>query len=216
MRSLFLLGAALVVTACAAAHDDSPATSSTPTDPGQSEKAPGAPPAQPPAADPAVPAPPPAPDCSIAPLSGVPQIDATFLFTAPPAMTGGTLDGEYVIEKATVYLPPNLSGLVDTTKSTGKVVGWAVFKGPRYRVSLKADFTIVSALGTQAQSVDSESQGGFTTASAALKLDHECDGALTDEADYSYTDDGGGHERLLVKTPTAYGDVYMELDALKK
>ena len=50
---------------------------------------------------------------------------------------------------------------------------------------------------------------------AVLTLDHACDGALTDEADYSFTDTGNGRATILIKTPTPYGDTYLELDAAK-
>jgi hypothetical protein len=154
-------------------------------------------------------------DCSLGALTGIPVVAAQFVIGAPPAMTGGTLDGDYAVTKVTVYLPTGVAGLVDPKTSSGTVSAWAVFKGSRYRVHLKADFKIATSLGPQAQSVDTESQGGFTTSGAALTLDHACDTALADEADYSFTDDGSSRPTLLVKTTTPYGDAYMAMDATK-
>ncbi|HEY8076513.1 MAG TPA: hypothetical protein VIF62_20455 [Labilithrix sp.] len=161
------------------------------------------------------PPPPPTKDCSLEAVTGLPDVPASFVLAAPPAMTGGTLDGEYGVEKVTVYLPTGLAGVVDTKASTGTVSAWAVFKGSRYRLHLKADFAIATSFGPQTQSIDTESQGGFTTNAATLLLDHECDTAIADEADYAFTDDGSGRATLLVKSSSPYGDVYMAMDAIK-
>lgn len=160
-------------------------------------------------------------DCKLAAMTGVADVDATFVTYAapsevPPAMTGGKLDGKYRVDKAKVYLPSGTAGLADPKKSTGTVNAWAVFDGTNYRIALKASFTISSVLGSQTQGTDTASQGGFTVSSATLTLDHACDTALADEADYSFTDNGGGRATLLIKTPTTYGDTYMQLDAQKE
>ncbi len=159
-------------------------------------------------------------DCRLAALVGVADITPTFVMHAPPAsapptMSGGTLKGEYKVDKATVFLPSGASGLVDPRKSTGSINAWAVFDGTNYRLHLKADFLIDSVIGPQAQGTDTASQGGFVTSGAALTLDHACDSAPADEADYSYTDNGGGRATLLIKTPSPYGDTYLQLDAAK-
>jgi hypothetical protein len=212
---LVRLAVPFVIVACATtAHEDPPPTPATDVD-----KTIPAPPAAPAPAETPPPAPadaaPPPPDCSLGAVTGFPQVASTFEIGAPPTMTGGTLDGDYAVVKATVYLPTGAAGLVDTKTSTGKVSAWAVFKGSRYRLHLDSDFTIATTFGPQSQSVNTESQGGFTIAGPALKLDHACDTAITDEADYSFTDDGSGRATLLIKTPTPYGDTYLALEAQK-
>lgn len=165
---------------------------------------------------------PPAPknDCKLPELTDVADVAPTFVVIAapkdiPPMMTGGTLLGNYRVDAATVYLPSGTAGLVDARTSTGKVNAWAVFSGTDYRLHLKTDFTIASAAGPQAQGDDSVSQGAFTVSGPALTLDHACDTAIAQEADYSFTDTGGGRATILIKTPTPYGDTYLELDAAK-
>ena len=163
---------------------------------------------------------PPKNDCKLPPIAGVADITPTFLVyaspgTVPGAMTGGTLDGQYTVDKATVYLPSGSAGLVDPKKSTGTVNAWAVFKGTDYRLYLKADFVISSVLGPQAQGADTASQGAFTVSAAVITLDHACDTAIAQEADYSFTDTGGGRATILIKTPSPYGDTYLQLDAAK-
>ena len=141
--------------------------------------------------------PPPKNDCKLPELTDVADVTPAFIVYAspkdvPPTMTGGTLLGNYRVDAATVFLPSGTAGLVDPRTSTGKVNAWAVFSGTDYRLHLKADFTIASAAGPQAQGADSVSQGAFTVNGAALTLDHACDTAIAQEADYSFTDTGGG------------------------
>ncbi|CAN5856079.1 hypothetical protein BH11MYX4_BH11MYX4_55190 [soil metagenome] len=163
---------------------------------------------------------PPSNDCKLAALTGVADVVPTFVFydppaSAPPAMTGGTLNGKYLVDKATVFLPTQTKGLADPSKSTGTVNAWAVFDGKNYLLNLKASFTISSSLGAQMQGTDVTSQGGFTVATAALTLDHACDTKPADEASYSFTDTGGGRATILIRTATTFGDTYLQLDAAK-
>jgi hypothetical protein len=163
---------------------------------------------------------PPANDCDLVALTGVADVAPTFVFydppaSAPPAMSGGTLSGKYIVDKATVYLPTQTKGLADPAKSTGTVNAWAVFDGKDYLLNLKASFTISSALGPQMQGSDITSQGAFTTSGPALTLDHACDTKPAAEADYTYTDKGAGRATILIKTSTTFGDTYLELEATK-
>jgi hypothetical protein len=167
-------------------------------------------------------APPPKPknDCKLPDLKNVASVTPTFVTYAAPAtvpatMTGGTLKGNYTVDKATVFLPSGSAGLADPKASTGTINAWAIFDGTNYRLYLKADFTISSVLGPQAQGTDTASQGAFTVNAAVLTLDHACDTAIADEADYSFTDSGGGRATILIKTPSPYGDTYLQLDAAK-
>ena len=160
-------------------------------------------------------------DCKLDALTGVTDVAAEFVTyaapsTVPTTMTGGTLKGKYKVDKAKVFLPSGTAGLADPRASTGSVNAWAVFDGTNYRIALKASFTISSVLGPQSQGTDTVSQGGFTVSSANLTLDHACDTAITDEAEYSFTDTGGGRATLLIKQPTTYGDTYLQLDAAKE
>lgn len=165
-------------------------------------------------------APPPKNDCKLTDLQGVADVAPTFVtYTSPslvpPTMTGGALQGEYTVDKATVFLPSGTAGLVDARSSTGSINAWALFNGTNYLLHLKASFSLTTAAGPQAQGTDTASQGAFTTSGAALTLDHACDGALGNEADYSFTDTGNGRATILIKTPTPYGDTYLQLDAAK-
>lgn len=165
--------------------------------------------------------PPPSNDCKLTALTGIADVKPTFLFddpptTAPPAMTGGTLKGKYIVDKATVYLPSGTKGIADPATSTGTVNAWAVFDGTNYLLNLKAAFTIASSIGPQMQGTDVTSQGAFTTATAALTLDHACDTKPADEASYSFTDTGTGRAQILIKTSTTFGDTFLLLDAAKQ
>ena len=164
--------------------------------------------------------PPPPNDCKLNELTGNPDVTPEFLVyqppgTAPPATTGGTLNGSYRVDKATVYLPTSSNGLVDPKKSTGTINAWAVFSGTNYRLYLKADFNLSTGLGPQMLGSAVASQGGYTVQIAALTLDHACDAKLPDEADYTFTDTGVGHATILIKQGTMYGDTYLQLDAVK-
>jgi hypothetical protein len=159
-------------------------------------------------------------DCKLAALTGVADVAPEFVMhappgSAPPLMTGGVLKGEYRVDSATVFLPSGSAGLVDPRASTGTVNAWAVFDGTNYRLTLKADFTISSVAGPQSQGTDTASQGAFTVSGAAITLDHACDTAIAQEADYSFTDSGGGRATILIKTPSPYGDTYLQLNAAK-
>jgi hypothetical protein len=154
-------------------------------------------------------------ECKLAAMTGVTDVAPAFVVGAPAPPSGGTLAGHYTVEKATVYLPSASAGLVDPAKSEGTINGWAVFEGASYRLHLKADFTVATVAGPQSQGADTESQGGFTTDGAVLLLDHACDGTIANEADYAFSDGGGGKATLLIRTSTPYGDIYLQLDASK-
>jgi hypothetical protein len=213
----FVTGA--LITACAAEADPVPAPEpakdvGTTTPPPKEEPAPT--PVAPPKEDPA----PPKNDCKLDAMTGVADVVPSFVVYSmpneiPQEMTGGSLSGEYAVDGAKVYLPSGANGLVYAEQSTGSINAWAVFSGKNYRLHLKADFTIASVQGPLSQGADTESQGGFTTNAEALVLDHECNAALADEADYSFTEHGNGHATILVKTSTPYGDTYLQLDATK-
>jgi hypothetical protein len=173
-----------------------------------------------PAADASSPPSKPKNDCKLPDLPAIADVTPAFVTIAPPsvsvpAMSGGTLSGQYLVDAATVYLPSGTAGLADPQRSTGTVNAWAIFDGTNYRIHLKASFVIASVAGPQAQGADSASQGGFTVSGAALTLDHACDTVIPDEADYSFTDTGNGRATILIKTPSPYGDTYLELDATK-
>lgn len=158
--------------------------------------------------------------CDLPDVVGVADVVPVFVVyaspsTVPPLMSGGTLAGQYKVDGARVYLPSGSAGLVDPKKSTGSINGWAIFGGKSYRMHLKAAFEISTVAGPQVQGTDTDTQGGFTVSGGAITLDHACDGALTDEADYSFNDEGGGRATILIKTPTPYGDTYLQLDAAK-
>jgi len=159
-------------------------------------------------------------DCKLTDLQGVADVAPTLLVYTTPSivpmtMTGGTLQGEYKVDKATVFLPAGTGGLVDARASTGSVNAWALFSGTNYSLHMKAAFNLSTVAGPQAQGTNTTSQGAFTTTGPVLTLDHACDGALTSEADYSFTDTGNGRATILIKTPTPYGDTYLQLDAAK-
>lgn len=166
--------------------------------------------------------PPPSNDCKLTALTGIADVKPTFLFddpptTAPPAMTGGTLKGKYIVDKATVYLPTGTKGIALPEQSSGTVNAWAVFDAANYLINLKASFTIATTLGApQMQGSDVTSQGAFTTATAALTFDHACDTKPADEASYSFTDTGTGRAQILIKTSTTFGDTFLLLDAAKQ
>ena len=59
--------------------------------------------------------PPPKNDCKLPDIKGVADVSPTFLVyaapgTVPPTMTGGTLKGNYTVDKATVFLPSGSAG----------------------------------------------------------------------------------------------------------
>jgi hypothetical protein len=220
MRALlpFVVMGALI-TACAAETEPVPTPEPTKevgntTPPPAKEPTPA--PKDPPKEEPASPK----NECKLDAMSGVEDVTPSFVVYAMPnevplEMTGGTLSGQYAVGGAKVYLPSGAAGLVSPEESTGTINAWAVFDGTNYRLHLKADFTLASVQGPLSQGVDNESQGGFKTNAEVLLLDHECDAALDNEADYSFTDDGNGHATILVKTSTPYGDTYLQLDANK-
>jgi hypothetical protein len=157
-------------------------------------------------------------DCLLAAMTGVAPVTPAFVVYAspnvvPPTMTGGTVAGQYAVDGAKVFLPAGTGGLVDTSQSTGSIVAWAVFDGKNYRLQLNGDFTLMTVAGPQSQSVDTESQGGFTASGSTLLLDHACDTATAGTAGYSFTEDGTGHATILVDLQTVYGETWLELEA---
>jgi hypothetical protein len=217
---LFVAILPLVVIACAASSSEPPPPAAT--DVGTTVPAPAPSAEQKDSGAIATDSAPPVPknDCKLADVQGVADVAPVFVTYASPtvvpqAMTGGMLQGTYKVDKATVFLPSGTGGLVDARSSTGSVNAWALFSGTNYSLHLKAAFNLATVAGPQAQGTDTQSQGAFTVSGAALTLDHACDGALGNEADYSFTDTGNGRATILIKTPTPYGDTYLQLDAAK-
>jgi hypothetical protein len=159
-------------------------------------------------------------DCKLPELMGTADVTPTFVTNAPPGMapptmTGGTLSGSYTVDKVTVFMPVGSETIADPKKSTGTVNAWAIFDGANYRIRLKAAFTISTAFGPQSQGADTASQGGFTATGPALALDQACDTSTANVASYSFTESGAGRATILIKTPSSFGDTYMQLDAAK-
>ena len=161
-------------------------------------------------------------DCSLMALTGIGDVTPTFVVyhspdVVPPAQTGGTLSGSYTVDKATVYLPPEIAAFTPT--GSGTINAWAIFKGTRYMLHNKSDLKVSAAGMTLPIVSDVTSQGGYTTATEKLTLDYACDTTQPAAADYSYTDDGSGGATILVKTTTSYGGAtltgYVLLEATK-
>ena len=210
----------VMISACAAEAEPAPAPepakevgSTTPPPAKQPTPAPKDPPKEEPA--------PPKNECKLDAMTGVADVTPSFVVyqmpnEVPLEMTGGTLSGQYAVDGAKVYLPSGAAGLIYPEESTGTINGWAVFDGTNYRLHLKAQFTLSSVQGPVSQGADTDSQGGFETNAETLLLDHECTGGASgDEAEYSFTDAGGGRATILVKQSTPYGDTYLQLDANK-
>ena len=217
---LALVLSSVFVAACSASGGDGAAPPSTATEPSIPAPVPDAGKPADTGAGKDSTAPPPKNACDLPQVVGVADVAPVFVVYAspsmvPPAMTGGALKGQYKVDGARVYLPSGSGGLVDPKKSTGTINAWAIFSGTSYRMHLKAAFEISTVAGPQMQGTDTETQGGFTVSGGVITLDHACDGGLTDEADYSFKDEGGGRATILIKTPTPYGDTYLQLDAAK-
>ena len=134
----------------------------------------------------------------------------------PPAAKGGKIDGKYIIDKATVYLPTSTKGLVKLQETTGKVNGWATFSGEDYRLSLKADLAVKPIIGAvQQQQIDAQGQGTFKAEGSNLKLLTACPGSTAPAADISFSENGNRGTLVIKTVIETRGDAYVMLEATR-
>lgn len=133
--------------------------------------------------------------------------------TVPPEAKGGKIDGKYIVEKATVYLPTSTKNLVRPAQSTGTVTGWAIFDGKNFRVSLKGDLQVQTIVGKQAQTIDVVDQGTFAATNATVRFETSCNGGTAQQADVQFSENGA-KGTLIIKQPVeGRGDAYFVLEA---
>ncbi len=159
----------------------------------------------------------PASGCKLAAVEGVDSVSPTFAFYDPPtsqpaATTGGNPSGKYKVIAAKFYLPTNTKSVAHPDASGGTVTAWSVFDGTSYRFFLHAAATIDTSIGPQPQNNDVASQGTFTVNGSSLIFDYACETAPPDPLpEITFTDDGSGKSTIVIKSPTAFGDGYLEL-----
>jgi hypothetical protein len=154
----------------------------------------------------------------LAPVTGATAVTPKFVVidstagVAPPTLTGGTLSGRFIANKATVYLPAATKPIAKPATSTGTITAWAEFDGTHFREAIVADLTIDTLLGPNKQSDDVENQGLYATSNAALQFTKLCTdaGATTPTMTYQISGTSG---ELLVKLTTPAGDAYLLLEA---
>jgi hypothetical protein len=155
--------------------------------------------------------------CTLPAIDGVADVTPTYTLIDPkngvsaPVPTGGNTQGTFKVDKATVFLPSSLKGLVKTDTSTGTVNSWATFDGARLRLSMHADLKIDSKKGIQEQKNDVTGAGTFALQNGIITVETTCDGAPlpTDQVSFS---DLGARGQLIFKITTSRGDVYLVLE----
>jgi hypothetical protein len=137
---------------------------------------------------------------------------------APPAMTGGKLEGKWRVDKATIYLPTEIKAFAKPASSKGTVTSWAVFRGSAYRLSLLVNVTIDAGENGQFPfAKDARARGTFSTKESAIKFETACEeiDSETRDAEISFTEKGN-RGTLVVKFKSTFGTSYLELDATRE
>lgn len=135
---------------------------------------------------------------------GFMQVDKNDGVLAPavdPNVKMEAMAGTYTIDKATVWLPEVLNGLVKPEESTGTVQAGAIVVKDRHRFSFHAKVSVASKRGPQNQSIDVESYGTQALTSGVIKLTSACDDKPIPQSAIEFIDNGNGRGTFLLRTP---------------
>jgi len=134
-----------------------------------------------------------------------------------PAMTGGTPEGFWTIDKVTLLLPSIAGPFVRLSRSTGHVTGWASFTGNQHRVQVQGEASIAvlfSSPITQSQNIDTT--GTFTvTDSSVVSFTPNCPDSPTNGFDVVSFSTDGDRGTIVAKVETTYGDSWLVLEGPK-
>lgn len=158
--------------------------------------------------------------CTIPAISDIATVSPAFIvqdedkgIVAPVAKGGGNTAGTFRVDKATVWLPESLKGLVKPESSTGTVVAWASFRRDQHRFNIKVDLSVDSKKGPQKQNTEVASDGTFTLdAKGVFKVATSCPGSTAPTTEVSFLDQGA-RVTFLLRVPTNRGDVILALEA---
>lgn len=119
--------------------------------------------------------------------SDLPHVEGTFVIVGvdggpaeEPTPTGGEMLGVWVLEGATVYLPPDTAGLVDAPASSIDGTGWFRVDPPeggvgRYALRFDLEITLeTTVVGTVRRPGSNRSRGTYTIGDAGLVSMIEC------------------------------------------
>ena len=143
------------------------------------------------------------------------QVDTKNNILAPtvvPTVTVAQLKGTFVVDKATVWLPNALKGLVKPAESTGTVTTSAIFDGVRHRFSIHAKISVASKKGPQLQTIDVDSYGTHTLEQGVIHVSSACDQKPIPTTLVQFIDNGD-RVMFLLATKTNRGDVIVALEA---
>jgi hypothetical protein len=166
------------------------------------------------------PPPPPAPPekCSLAALAPA-VLTPSYMQVDPkngvntPVAKGGSPEGNLIFDKAVVWFPASLKGLVKPATSTGTIKAWAAFRGDEHNFAIDVDLKIDSRKGIQSQTNVTASHGTFAVEGTLIKIKSSCDPGATIPTTDVAVDDNGDRVTLLMRIPTNRGDVYISLEA---
>lgn len=134
-----------------------------------------------------------------------------------PAMTGGTPDGYWTIDKVTLLLPSIAGPFVRLSRSSGHVTGWAEFSGDQHRVQVQGEVNIAILFGSpivQTQNIDTA--GTFTVAdTSVVNLTPNCAGSATNGFDVVSFSTSGDRGTIIAMVETTYGDSWLVLEGPK-
>lgn len=134
------------------------------------------------------------PTCNVAPEPTANKINVEIVSTdvaTPPETTGGDPSGTWSVDKAVMFLPTNLVGLIDLEKSNALASGFFAFDADGYRTRVSTELTLATSLGPFNRVSDNPSKGTFTVDKDTIAFTPEC-GSLSEAGNGKarYTVDG--------------------------
>ncbi len=130
----------------------------------------------------------------------------------PPQMTGGSLQGRYVVRAATVYLPEAAALVARLDTSRGTVKAGFAFVGRGFRLQMSGDITVDSLIGPQTRATTLDGEGTFSSQNAKFVAETTCGAVPQIQGEITYTARANG-ATFLLKTTELQQDVFIELEA---
>lgn len=131
---------------------------------------------------------------------------------APPAMTGGALQGKYAVRAATVYLPEAAALVARPETSRGDVKAGFAFVGRGFRMQLAGDITVDTLLGPQTRATSLDGEGTFSSSGGKFVADSTCAALPPIQGEITYTARPDG-ATFLLKTTELNQEVTIALEA---
>jgi hypothetical protein len=150
--------------------------------------------------------------------TGVSDVDIGFrvlgVGEGAPSMSGGSEEGLWIIDTASLLLPSGVGWLVSTSRSHGTARGFVEFHGGKHRIQVKGSIDVQPIFGSAVhQETEMNESGSYVVTGSQIDFTPNC----TSTAPYEQVQftNSGTRGTIVVQVNTDYGTAYFVLEGNK-